>query len=269
MGRSGIITFLTDFGLSDAYTAMMKGVALSINRNAGLIDITHNIRAGSVFQGAGILKDAYSYFPEGTVHVAVVDPGVGSSRRPIAVKAAGHFFVGPDNGLLWPVIEDTPDAKVVELTEKKYFLSRITSTFHGRDVFAPVAAHISLGIEISMLGPLITDPEKLNMPLPYIKDYILEGEITHVDNFGNLITNITAANLSSFLGNKNPLIQIGEYKISGLCAAYSDRDKGELMALINSSNHLEIAVSLGRASEYICRAPDDITGTSVKVISIS
>ncbi len=265
MDRSGIITFLTDFGLSDAYTAMMKGVVLSINRNADIIDITHNIRFGSVYQGAGILKDAYSYFPEGTVHVAVVDPGVGSSRRLLAVKAAGHFFLGPDNGILWPIIKDAPEAEIVELTEKKFFLPDITSTFHGRDVFAPVAAHISLGTEISRLGHPITDPEKLIMPLSYIKDGILKGEIIRVDNFGNLITNITLADLSSFLGDKTPVIKIGEYKISGVSDTYSGNDKDKLMALINSSNHLEIAVNLGRASEYIRMATDQIPGTCIEV----
>ncbi len=269
MGRSGIITLLTDFGLSDAYTAMMKGVVLSINRNAELIDITHNINAGSIFQGAGILKDAYSYFPKGTVHVAVVDPGVGSRRRLIAVKAAGQFFVGPDNGIFWPVIEENQDAEIIELTEKKYFLSDITNTFHGRDIFAPVAAHISLGTEISRLGRSISDPEKLILPLPRVKDDILKGEIIRVDSFGNLITNITAGGLKTFLRGKEPVIHINEYKISQISDTYSDKDKGALIALINSSNYLEIAVTLGRASEYIGKTSDKITGTRVRIDRIN
>ncbi|MBN2418143.1 MAG: SAM-dependent chlorinase/fluorinase, partial [Deltaproteobacteria bacterium] len=235
MERSGVITFLTDFGLSDAYVAMMKGVVLSINRNVNLVDITHNINIGSIIQGAGILKDAYPYFPEATVHVAVVDPGVGSGRRLLAVKAAGHFFVGPDNGIFWPVINENPDAAIFELTEKSFFRSHVTRTFHGRDIIAPAAAHISLGIEIEKLGHKIFDPERLTIPQPCIKDNILKGEIVRIDNFGNLITNITENTLANFSAGKTPVINVGDNKISGICKTYSDKDRGEFIALINSS----------------------------------
>ncbi len=269
MNRPGIITLLTDFGLSDAYTAMMKGVILSINRNANLIDITHCITVGSVFQGAGILKEAFSYFPEGTVHIAVVDPGVGSSRRLIALKAAGHFFVAPDNGILWPIIEAAQDTEIVELSEKSYFLPHVTSTFHGRDVLAPVAAHLSLGIEISQLGRPLIDPEELTLPRPYQKDDTLKGQITRIDNFGNLITNITANNLINFLGDKKPVTFIGDYEISGISDTYSDKEKGELLALINSSDYLEIAVNLGKASEYLKKESDEIIGTRIKVFKLN
>ena len=269
MNRSGIITFLTDFGLTDAYTAMMKGVVLSINREAEMIDITHSINVGSISQGAGILKEAYRYFPKGTVHVAVVDPGVGSNRRLIAVKAASQFFVGPDNGIFWPVIKENPDAEIVELTEKRYFLPGITNTFHGRDVFAPVAAHISLGADICDLGRLISDPEDLTLPRPYLKDDFLKGEIIRIDHFGNLITNISARELKDFLGGKKPAINLGGYKISEICSTYSDKDKGELIALINSSNYLEIAVNMGKASEYLGKSPDEIIGMRVKITTIT
>ena len=269
MDRSGIITLLTDFGLADAYTAMMKGVILSINRNAKLIDITHSIDIGAIFQGAGILKDTCSYFPKGTVHVTVVDPGVGSSRRPIAVKAAGHFFVGPDNGIFWPVIEYNPGAKIVELTEKKYFAGNITSTFHGRDIFAPVAAHISLGTEVGRLGRPVTDPVKLTLPQPRQNDETLNGEIIRVDNFGNLITNITGSRLNDFLSGKSPVIHLGEHKITEICNTYSDKDKGKLIALINSSDYLEIAVNLGKASEHLGKASEEIIGMRVKVAAIN
>jgi len=269
MSRSGIITLLTDFGLTDAYTAVMKGAVLSININAKLIDITHHISAGSIVQGAGILREAYSYFPEGTVHIAVVDPGVGSSRRLIAIKAAEHFFVGPDNGIFWPVIKENPDTEIVELTRQKYFLPDITDTFHGRDVFAPVAAHISLGTEISELGSPITAPEKLTLPEPCQKGEILKGEIMRIDNFGNLITNIKAKILKDFLGSKKPVIHIDKYKITEICSTYSNRDRGKLLALINSSDYLEIAVNLGKASEYLNKAQDEITGMRVKVVRIN
>ncbi len=268
MKRSGIITLLTDFGLSDAYVAMIKGVILSINRDAELVDITHSINTGAVYQGAYILKESFSYFPLGTVHVAVVDPGVGSTRRVIAVSAAGHFFTGPDNGILWPVIEIYKDATVYELTEDKYFLPHVTSTFHGRDVFAPVAANISLGVDIHQLGMPVSDPEKLEIPLPYEHDNTLTGQITRIDNFGNLITNITADDLGRFLGNNEPVIHSGKIKIYGLSKTYSEREKGELLAIINSANHLEIAVNMGKASHYIGKEPDDIIGTGVKVEKI-
>lgn len=269
MSRSGIITFMTDFGLSDAYTAMMKGVVLSINRNAYIIDITHYINIGSIFQGACMLKETYAYFPKGTVHVAVVDPGVGSSRRQLAIKAAGHFFVGPDNGIFWPIIEENPNAEIINLSETRYFLSHVTSTFHGRDIFAPVAAYISLGTEISKMGTSMSEPEKLTLPKPYLKHDTLKGQITRIDNFGNLITNITENTLSRFLEGKKPVIHIGDYKIPWLCDTYSDRDKGELLALINSSGLLEIAVNLGKASEYLGRSPDEILGMLVKVVKIN
>jgi S-adenosyl-L-methionine hydrolase (adenosine-forming) len=268
MKRSGIITLLTDFGLSDAYVAMMKGVILSINRDAELIDITHDINTGSILQGAYTLKESFSYFPLGTVHVAVVDPGVGSTRRVIAVNAAGHFFTGPDNGIFWPVIEKYKDAVICELTNDKYFLPRVTSTFHGRDVFAPVAAHISLGVEIHQFGRAVSDPEKLEMPLPFKHDNTLTGQITRIDNFGNLITNITTEDLIGFLGNNEPVIHSGKIKIYGLSKTYSDREKGELLAIINSANYLEIAVNMGKASHYIGKEHDDIIGTNVKVEKI-
>lgn len=268
MQRSGIITLLTDFGISDAYVAMMKGVILSINRNAELIDITHSISTGSIFQGAYILKETFSYFPVGTVHMAVVDPGVGSKRRVIVVNASGHFFTGPDNGIFWPIIEKHKDAVIYELTEDKYFLPHITNTFHGRDIFAPVAAHISLGLNIHQLGKPISDTKKLVIPLPHSHDNTLTGQIIRIDNFGNLITNITAYDLAGFLGNKEPVIHTGKIKIYGLNKTYSDKENGEVLAIINSSNQLEIAVNMGKASQYIGKEPDDIIGTVVKVEKI-
>ncbi len=266
MSRSGIITLLTDFGLSDAYVAMLKGVILSINRNARLIDITHNINAGSIFQGACILKESFSYFPSGTVHVAVVDPGVGSSRRIIALKAAGHYFVGPDNGIFWPVIEYYKETEIIELTEEKYFLPHVTGTFHGRDLIAPVAAYISIGTEFGELGRPAINPEVLTLPRPYQKDDTLKGQIMRIDNFGNLITNITAGMLAEFLGSNKSVIHVGDFEISGISNTYSNKEKGELLALINSSDYLEIAVNLGRASEYLGKASDEIIGTCIKVV---
>src|SRR4030042_7024923 len=145
MKPSGIITLTTDFGLTDPYVAMMKGVILSINPTAKIIDITHLIGAGSTSQAAAVIQEIYPYFPQGTIHVAVVDPGVGTERRLLAFEARSHFFVGPDNGVFWPVLMNDPNSRLVLLTETKYFLPHVPKTLHGREIFAPVAAHLSRG----------------------------------------------------------------------------------------------------------------------------
>ncbi len=265
MKRSGIITFVTDFGLTDAYTAMMKGVILRINRKAQLVDITNSINTGSIFQAAGILKETYRYFPEGTVHVAVVDPGVGGKRKLMAFETEDHFFVGPDNGLFWPILEKAENPVVVELTEEKYFLEQLTKTFHGREIFAPVAAHISLGVEINQLGPPLIDPVDLNMPRAYLSGNALLGEVIRVDNFGNIITNISDEDLFDFVKDSTAVISLADLKIEGISKIYNDAEEGELLAVINSSNLLEVAVNLGRASEYIGMEANEIIGTVVKV----
>ncbi|MFC1839663.1 S-adenosyl-l-methionine hydroxide adenosyltransferase family protein [Thermodesulfobacteriota bacterium] len=266
MNRSGIITLITDFGHTDAYIAMMKGVILSINKNAVVVDITNSINTGAIFQAAGILKETYKYFPEGTVHVAVVDPGVGSKRKLMAFETENHFFVGPDNGLFWPILETAENPVVVELSEEKYFLKHISRTFHGRQVFAPVAAHLSMGVEVSQLGQPITDPVAISMPRPHVSDKTLFGEVIRVDNFGNIITNISDKDLIEFIRGSTAVIRIGDLKIEGLSRIYTDADEGELIAVLNSSDLLEIAVNMGRASQYIGMEPNEIIGTVVEVI---
>ncbi|MBW1997574.1 MAG: SAM-dependent chlorinase/fluorinase [Deltaproteobacteria bacterium] len=265
MTISGIITLVTDFGLKDPYVGMMKGAILSVNEGVQLVDITHQVGAGSVFLAAGILRETFAFFPKGTVHLAVVDPGVGGPRRPIALEAGGHLFVGPDNGIFWPVIRDFNGKRIVHLTEKDYFLREPSFTFHGRDIFAPVAAHLSKGVGLEQFGPLISDPRKLNIPAPLEKDDTLLGQIIRVDNFGNLITNIHAERLKRYLGEAQPLIEVGKLSIKGLSRAYSDLEEGQPLALINSSNWLEIAVNMGRASQYIGMDREEIFGTVVKV----
>lgn len=263
--RSGIITLLTDFGLTDPYLAMMKGVILSINPNARLVDISHHIMAGSILQAAGMILETFPFFPEGTVHVAVVDPGVGSDRRLIAVETGMYLFVGPDNGVFWPVIEGSKEVKVIHISESKYFLPHLTPTFHGRDIFAPVAAHISLGINPDQMGPVINNPVELEIPAPYQADDIMYGQVMRIDNFGNLITNISREDLVGFVKDSKPRVYLGNMKINKLDKIYSDVDRGEPLALINSSDRLEIAVNYGRASEYAGIDPGEIVGTDVRV----
>jgi S-adenosylmethionine hydrolase len=265
MKPSGNITLTSDFGLTDPYVAMMKGVILSINPSAVLVDISHNIRAGSISQAARLLHEAFAYFPLGTVHLAVVDPGVGSSRRPIAVEGKGHFFVGPDNGIFWPVIQGDSEARVVRLQDSRFFLPGLSQTFHGREIFAPVAAHLSLGKVLESLGPLIGDPVQLPISQPHEKEDALFGEILRVDHFGNLITNISSNALGRFLGSGRPRIEVGKLVISKLSRIYGDEKEGTPLALMNSSDLLEIAVNLGRASEHVGLKEEERIGAAVKI----
>ncbi len=248
--KKGIITITTDFGTKDAYVGVMKGVILSINPDVQLVDITHEIEPGDILEAAFLLKDAYQYFPKGTVHIAVVDPGVGGSRRPIAIKTDNFFFVGPDNGLFWPIISGE-DALVVHLTNKRYFLPDISDTFHGRDIFAPVAAYISKGVDLLDMGVPIRDPVKIEIKKPTIlKEHII-GTIVRVDRFGNLITNISKKDIIRCFGKVEDLeVELGNRKIKGIRKTYSDVPSGQLLALIGSSGLLEVSVNRGSAYEF-------------------
>jgi S-adenosylmethionine hydrolase len=265
MKPSGVITLTTDFGLRDPYVAMMKGVILTFHPGARLIDITHLIDPGAIAQAAGLIRDTFPFFPTGAVHVVVVDPGVGSERRPIAVAAAGHIFVGPDNGLFWPIIEAHAEARVIHMTEARYFRSPLSKTFHGRDLFAPAAAHLSLGVGLERLGATITDPVRLSLPEPRREGDSLVGQIVRIDHFGNLITNIHRSELERFLMAAPPVIEVGRKTIEGLGQAYTDVRQGELLALTDSSDYLEIAVNRGRAAEAIDLRSDLILGLEVVV----
>jgi S-adenosyl-L-methionine hydrolase (adenosine-forming) len=262
---SGIITLTSDFGLSDPYLAMMKGVILSINPSAVLVDISHNIRAGSISQAARLIHEIFGYFPMGTVHLSVVDPGVGSNRRLIVVKGGGHFFVGPDNGIFWPIIQSNLEATIIHLRDHRFSLPELSRTFHGRDSLAPVSAHLSIGVSLDRMGPSIEDPVELNLPRPYEREGALFGEIVRVDNFGNLITNISSKDLGRFLGSGRPQIEVGKLSVPKLSRIYADEEEGTPIALINSSNLLEIAVNLGRASEYVGLKDEDMLGAVVRV----
>jgi S-adenosyl-L-methionine hydrolase (adenosine-forming) len=243
----------------------MKGVILSINPTATIIDISHLIGAGSISQAAALIEDTYPYFPQGTVHVAVVDPGVGTERRLLALEAKAHLFVGPDNGVFWPLLMHDHSSRLVHLTETKYFLPHVTKTFHGREIFAPVSAYLSLGVPIESMGVSATDPVELFLPAPYQDENVLCGQILRVDNFGNLITNIGSRILEDFLHTASPRIEVGKLEIKKMTSTYAESEEGQPLALINSSNLLEIAVNMGRASEYIGLDEGEIVGTQVKI----
>ncbi len=265
MDACGIITLTTDFGLSDPYVGIMKGVILSINPNARIVDISHQVDTGAISSGATMLRDAHGYFPDGTIHTAVVDPGVGTERRPILVRTQGHLFVGPDNGIFWPIIRSQTHVDVIHLTQKDFFLSNISKTFHGRDIFAPVAAHLSRGIDPLRMGIPITDPAPLELPAARQKGDALFGEVIRIDHFGNLITNIHAADIQNWTQRDDVDIKIGTVVIQGIKETFGNAKHGELLALIGSSGYIEIAVNRGRADERVAGKSAGLTGMAVKI----
>lgn len=241
-----LIALVTDFGLRDHYAGTMKGVVLGICPDATLIDLTHEIPPHDVLTGALELAAAYRYFPAGTIFLAVVDPGVGSSRRAIAADTGDHRFVAPDNGVLSAVFDDTPPKRVVELTDRCYARPTISRTFEGRDRFAPAAAWLAKGIALSALGRQAGDTVRLQIPKAHADDEGIAGEVLRVDRFGNLVTNIGSALLDRLPARGD--IEIGGHRIQRVVATYSEADPGGLCALVGSSDHLEIAVSGGSAA---------------------
>lgn len=243
-----IITLLTDFGLSDSYIGSMKGVILSINPEVHLIDITHDIRPQSVLSAAFILSTVYTYFPKGSIHLAVVDPGVGTERRAICVATKDYHFVGPDNGVFTYIFHHDQDSKVYELTNKRYFRETISLTFHGRDIFAPVAAHLSMGLPPSKIGTIVEDYESIDLLEPAASRGILKGVVVHQDRFGNLITNISLKVFSDFVGNGSYEIVAGSWRTHLIRETYAQVAPGELLLVFGSAGYLEISENMGNAS---------------------
>lgn len=245
--RSGIITLLSDFGLADSFVGAMKGVILSINPRATMVDLTHEIGPQHVRAGALTLLAAYSYYPAGTIHLAVVDPGVGTARRALVCQTRHCFFVGPDNGLLSPSVERDGLLGAYELTEQRYRLENPSHTFHARDIFAPAAAHLSLGIAPDRFGPRVDDPVPLRLPRAEHCGLRVEGEIIHVDRFGNLITNISQQDLAAWPPESLHLWGGGLHLV-GLRRTYGDAAPGEPLMVLGSLGFLEIAVNGGNAA---------------------
>ena len=249
--RNPIITLLTDFGTKDHYVASMKGVILNINPQCILIDITHQVNPHDIQKGAFLLANTYSYFPKGTIHLSVVDPGVGGGRKAILLVTQNYFFVGPDNGLFTLIARREKVKQVVVLTKRKYFLPKVSMTFHGRDIFAPVAAHLSLGIKPNVFGYEIGSLEELEFEKPIIKERKLLGEILHIDTFGNLVSNIDEEKLFRFIQSRPFVIRVGREAIYGLKKGYWEGKKGELIALLGSGGFLEISVREGNAQKML------------------
>ncbi len=249
--RKPIITLLTDFGTKDHYVASMKGTILSINPRCTLIDITHHVSPYDIKEGAFLLANAYSFFPKGTIHLSVVDPGVGGLRKPVLFVTTNYFFVGPDNGLFTFVFKREKVKKVVALTNPKYFLSQLSTTFHGRDLFAPVAAHLSLGVKPEAFGPALNSWVEIGFKKPKIREGRLIGEILHIDAFGNLISNIDEKELFHFVKDHSFLIKIGRKIIQDLKKGYGEGKRNDPIALIGSGGFLEISVREGNAQKVL------------------
>lgn len=259
-----IITLTTDFGLHDPFVGIMKGVILNIVPDVELVDITHQIDPQNVLQAALVLQAAHSYFPDKTVHLVVVDPGVGSGRRPIAARIGDFSFVAPDNGVLTPILK-ADDCRTFELTEQQYFLETISSTFHGRDIFAPAAAWAARGTDLSQMGRPIDDPLILDLPDPVFQNGILTGQIIYIDRFGNLMSNISGEMLNRHIQHPEKLVvKIGPKQIRGMSSSYSQCHAGEIGGLLNSWNNLEIFCREGDASALLkCGIGEKIIVTDI------
>jgi hypothetical protein len=261
---NGTLTLLTDFGLQDHFVGAMKGVITSIAPQANIIDISHQVRPQNIRLGGHLLAQALPYFPPGTIHVAVVDPGVGTQRRALAAQIGDHFFVAPDNGLLTPILErahETGEAiEIISLTQTKYWLPDPSASFHGRDIFAPAAAHLVNGMSLDRLGDGIDDPIMLALPQPSLGGQGWLGEVIMVDVFGNLSTNLRGDLFENDIGEMTVIIK-GK-RIHGLIITFGDAQDGDLIATIDSSGYLSIAIVNGDASKILGA---DI-GTPVQVI---
>ena len=263
------LAILTDFGYRDHYVGVMKGVIASIAHAADVIDITHGISPQCTVAGAIALRESWRYFPKRTVFLAVVDPGVGTARAPIAIETrAGARFVGPDNGLLWLAANDAGIARIVKLTSARHRLTNVSATFHGRDIFAPAAAYLWRGTPISALGPTL-DPNSivtLDLPCPVESPRKVRGEVIYVDGFGNLVSNIdrpTAERFGTRFRHKSLSVRIKSGAAMRLHNAYGDAPKGVPLAIFGSFGLLEVAIRDGNAATHFAAGP----GTSVSLIA--
>jgi S-adenosyl-L-methionine hydrolase (adenosine-forming) len=253
--RTPIITLLTDYGTKDHFVASMKAVILSITPQVQIVDISHDVAAHDILEAGFVLRSCFSYFPSRTIHVVVVDPTVGSQRKPLIVATDNHYFIAPDNGVLSLVYDAEPVSTVVEIAAEHLMLPEVSTTFHGRDIFAPAAAWLARGTDMLNFGNAITEYTKLTLPkAKLVGDSLLKGSVLHVDRFGNLITNIFRQEFDA-VREKIPgsafKVAIGKQEIQGLKSFYAEAQKGELVALFGSTNLLEIAQNQGSAARTL------------------
>ena len=247
-----IITLTTDYGTGDHLVGVLKGVILKINPDVTIVDITHEVTPFDLLDGALAIASAYAYFPPRTIHVVIVDPGVGTERRPLLVSGQNQYFIAPDNGVLSGVFEKEQNFLVRHLTSAHYFLQPVSKTFHGRDVFAPVAGWLSKHWQPGSMGEEITDFKRFALPKPKEADGGLKGVVLRVDSFGNLITNFRPEDLPSEASEKGEVkLQVGTHAVTRLVPTFASGNAGEPIAFLGSSGYLEIGVNKGNASKTL------------------
>jgi len=252
MAKRQLVTLLTDFGLADPYAAAMKGVILSLCPGANIVDVSHEVPPQDVLAGAMVLAQSAPYFPPETLHVVVVDPGVGTDRRILVAKLAGQMVLAPDNGVITLLTERLRLDAIIVVRNPRYLPSGASRTFHGRDVFAPIAGHILNGLDINSLGPQPDSYKLLDLPQPDLKEQDISGQVIYVDRFGNLVSNITERLVrESFPDLEAVTITCAGRPIGGLTGTYGFADPGELLALFDSMGYVEVAVNGGRACDAL------------------
>jgi len=252
-----IITLTTDFGVASPYVAAMKAAILRVNRDPQLIDISHGIRPHDIRQGAVVLETATTHFPAGTIHVAVVDPGVGTGRRIVYCQMGAQHYIAPDNGLLSLVARQDPCRRIVAVEDPRYWHQPVSATFHGRDIMAPVAGHLSLGLDPRQLGPACAELLDFSWPEVQSGDRHIRGVILWIDAFGNLVTNVDAARLPAGIDPDRLHVSCRDRRCETWVACYGHAVPGTLVALIGSSNRLEIAIGNGNAARELGAREDD------------
>lgn len=247
---SQIITLTTDFGLQDYYVSAMKAVMLGLAPDVRLVDVSHDIPPQDIMAGAWVIRNSAFLFPPGTVHLVVVDPGVGTGRHPIALRIKDQFFVGPDNGI-FSLFYDEFEVKAYTLDNKEYWREQFSNTFHGRDIFAPVAAHLSKGIPIENLGSPLEDLVTYHWAVPIADKDGIQGWVVHIDRFGNLVTNISRSQLEETVESGDMKIYVGNTMLNKMVTTFGDVEEGEPAAYIGSSGMLEIGINKGNASRML------------------
>ncbi|MBN8587972.1 MAG: SAM-dependent chlorinase/fluorinase [Rhodothermia bacterium] len=260
-----IITLTTDYGTRDPYVAALKGVLVSTSPNAHIHDLSHEISPQDLMEAAFFLRNAYPYFPEGSIHMVVVDPGVGTKRKAVAFRANGHFFIGPDNGIFSLMLDGVVPEELVELDRSEFWRTeQPANTFHGRDIFASVAAHLANGTDLACLGTALNALKPLYWALPIADQQGIRGWVTHIDRYGNCISNIHKSIYLQHHENRKPKCYVGSAIISGLKNTYGEVDSGDMLTLFGSHDFLEIAINEGRASDLL----GIIKGTPISMVFV-
>ena len=253
------IALLTDFGVKDNFVGAMKGVILNINPKVNLVDITHEVSPQNVWEAGFLLYKSFNFFPKNTIFLVVVDPGVGSKRKALAIKTKNYYFVGPDNGVLSLAVKEDGLRKAVSLENKRYFLKEVSFTFWGRDVFSPVSAYLSKGISIDKFGRVCERIKELKIPSPQIKGSILSGEVIYIDRFGNLITNISLKDFKDFTKNKEFIFKIKSKNIDKFYPYYQKAKIDELFLCGGSFGYLEVSLKNKSAKSFLkAKAKDKV-----------